>query len=1487
MDEEKVVQRDDDDPQREGREVVEEEPVAQRKKEPKKTGKAKRKSSAKKSGEQGIDTDAGLRNKHLDRGSVIELLEKNALKAAFGPGNKDEMEDCYPILISFMRNLTDEQWQVIYKGFKKPMTKEQLAKLCKTIVDFIAQTTLQILLPALARILGVTGFYYNTDSLKRGGSARSFTAFEQKRLDLIQEVKYLAKEMCNCGSRALRPRSSTPSSKSSQTSVKFHLGMPEDSIISSVQEQLSDHEILASCPPELTVGLIKEVLEQLNLALSLTISRTISGRSSPIASGTQAAEQMINMVQKFFYDHTAPEDQLDVDSYIPSATEEVITVIADMVDELEGEDADSVKLLQEVAVKVKMLASGSDLAVEQLDDEDFSFPKELNLCISCKALVKNLDILSSDKFKTKASKSVSEILVRWFPRGTSGLVQHSHSFTATPSLMNVSDPDTIHHSVATGLIQTNMDFEAPNIIDSFVEDVKGIVTQAELDKPPSTQRDPQVGHCMSKRKPFHMSRRLCDRLQAKIKELFQRTGGAAFQREELLEKADSRAVLLEHTDSSVLPGSILNSSSASRSESLIAECSSSAVPGSVEEKPFETRADCTHGQNSLLLSKSEAILQEVNSTGRGALHKCQSANSQPLLVLCDPNLEPCTKEILSQIVTVYRSEMADLESTSSVVESSSYNSFEVCDFLDGIMSYLEDMPVSSSSSLEGVSVTPASVIEQLSSEVFQKKATNKVRKILNKSVNLFPSEVGSSQTDSQMSPALSTISSKHTDSVAFEIVGSIANDMKSIFLLTESPTNLWQADSMLQLSDEKTSEATKAAAVSSQTGVEVSEKKIWITAKTIYHNVKAKMRNYFSLQRQAKATKAQAKKTLSHILLSIQKELSKSDQMVAAGQLSQIDKVVGTMLENIEKISSECGEELVDQESLRSSSSLSFSTAKSQKTEWEFALPGTPIPSELPESTAQPIVRCSVIDMSESTKPKTLVCDARTSMFAIADSIMKKVYPEAEGQVTSHPDLTDAIARLEELISQGRIGALSRDLSHQVNHIISDSNLTPLVLTVAAGKSASDTVLSKLKRNDKVGKPTTYELVQLFVEESVKCLLLPSFVPYLTSMSLAQGAKVLARVSEDRISCSSSSSVFSDTVSLFTKVMVSQVMDSVVSDAQSRGSSPTESLRTSETTISDVGNLLSGKSSPRLSLSGVIMATSETSNAAQIFKANIDGEEVDTTSHSGVAQNIVRDDMSTSPDMVKDVPLRTPSSDNLGSDDDFTGLISMLVVRILTKIQTPTEDYPVDITRKSQDLIPKVMDVFCAWSGCSETQAYPENLRIHKVYRAIYKNLLEEFGSEKILQQAVSTQDSSFDRILVKSLSEELLHRCNEALRAASRTSVKTTGPKALPLDEDVRASSGKLSFLQRLVRLTSNLKLFKKGKKKDSHRSESEQVQTTAEDGMLPSIVPHAAMSALPKDLPASSQQETPHKRPLLVRMFSAISKGLFKPFKQSLKTK
>jgi hypothetical protein len=52
----------------------------------------------------------------------------------------------------------------------------------------------------------------------------------------------------------------------------------------------------------------------------------------------------------------------------------------------------------------------------------------------------------------------------------------------------------------------------------------------------------------------------------------------------------------------------------------------------------------------------------------------------------------------------------------------------------------------------------------------------------------------------------------------------------------------------------------------------------------------------------------------------------------------------------------------------------------------------------------------------------------------------------------------------------------------------------------------------------KLEKPTVYELVQLFSEGSVKRLLLPSLVPSLASMSLAQGVSVTASLTKYRIS---------------------------------------------------------------------------------------------------------------------------------------------------------------------------------------------------------------------------------------------------------------------------------------------------------------------------------------------------------------------------------
>ncbi|XP_019901387.1 uncharacterized protein LOC105026700 isoform X4 [Esox lucius] len=204
-----VVKRDNKDLQGEGKEDTGKELEAPSKMEI----KIRQNINAKKSGAQVMGKDAGPMYKHLDKDSVIKLLETKACTVSFGPGNNEEKGYCYPILISFLRNLTDEQWQALYEALKSPMNSEDLVKLCKTIVTFISLTTLHILVPALARILGVTGCQEdNIDSTKRASSAKPFAAFQQERLQLIREVKYLAKEIHNSGSGAHIFRSRTPNS---------------------------------------------------------------------------------------------------------------------------------------------------------------------------------------------------------------------------------------------------------------------------------------------------------------------------------------------------------------------------------------------------------------------------------------------------------------------------------------------------------------------------------------------------------------------------------------------------------------------------------------------------------------------------------------------------------------------------------------------------------------------------------------------------------------------------------------------------------------------------------------------------------------------------------------------------------------------------------------------------------------------------------------------------------------------------------------------------------------------------------------------------------------------------------------------------------------------------------------------------------------------------------------------------------------------------
>ncbi|XP_036835555.1 uncharacterized protein LOC110525581 [Oncorhynchus mykiss] len=223
------------------------------------------------------------------------------------------------------------------------------------------------------------------------------------------------------------------------------------------------------------------------------------------------------------------------------------------------------------------------------------------------------------------------------------------------------------------------------------------------------------------------------------------------------------------------------------------------------------------------------------------------------------------------------------------------------------------------------------------------------------------------------------------------------------------------------------------------------------------------------------------------------------------------------------------------------------------------------------------------------------------------------------------------------------------------------------------------------------------------------------------------------------------------------------------------------------------------------------------------------------------------------------------------SKDDVICLVTILVIRLLSEIRPSALDEPsqqaADLTETSQQLIRQVLSEFCAASRFSRTKAYSQNLNIQRVFRGVHKNLMEEFGSYNTLQAAISSQDPAFDRVLVKSLTQQLVQGCKEASRPASAA----TNPSDQAETERGAEQKARRSFLCfSMTKLRINFKRSKRGNKKDCH-SVQEQTEIPSTDGHC--IAPVGEVS------PSISQPVK--KQSLIVRVFSAM----MKPFRRFTK--
>lgn len=126
------------------------------------------------------------------------------------------------------------------------------------------------------------------------------------------------------------------------------------------------------------------------------------------------------------------------------------------------------------------------------------------------------------------------------------------------------------------------------------------------------------------------------------------------------------------------------------------------------------------------------------------------------------------------------------------------------------------------------------------------------------------------------------------------------------------------------------------------------------------------------------------------------------------------------------------------------------------------------------------------------------------------------------------------IAPVEEPLAQSRIQGFARDLANKLlSLIVERENISPWLIP---GKATSDSAVLKDSGSDELfWELVPSELVSNFAEESVKQLLLPLLNPDLTDIGGARYNETSERSLQD----------FGDTVDMFTKAMVHQIVDNI------------------------------------------------------------------------------------------------------------------------------------------------------------------------------------------------------------------------------------------------------------------------------------------------------------------------------------------------------
>ncbi|XP_064815924.1 uncharacterized protein LOC135532257 [Oncorhynchus masou masou] len=640
-----------------------------------------------------------------------------------------------------------------------------------------------------------------------------------------------------------------------------------------------------------------------------------------------------------------------------------------------------------------------------------------------------------------------------------------------------------------------------------------------------------------------------------------------------------------------------------------------------------------------------------------------------------------------------------------------------------------------------------------------------------------------------------SLKSKAFDKLSSNIVRSITKDVNSFTQMTK------MSDASVSGQLERSLSASTLP-VSVHNGANVKGKIIWPGTVNLFNNVFTKVKDFFAQQQPVlldnvveapkhaesicrTATSTQmiysvhegsqtsmanySKALISQTLMAIQRRVSMSERMSTSeiGLLTR--SIMGSMLEDVDMVRTD-RHEIHRPSSSKSSLSITSAMTRGSQSDFTNSLPGTPVPNEWPVEIYCPIIRSSVIDMSDSsTHSQGSTNYTRQTISAIVDTVMEVIPREDTEHIATADDVTSFTRRLARLSPRDGLQNFSHELTDKVYELIKSHN-TPQALFVSAGKSVSDSILLKLKTGSNASEESREfpsDLVYSFATESIKRLLqqIVFWLPppsqgsdfcqtIISDGSLQETSQLIPNSSATSIS---STQVYCDTKSLFTNIMVNQVMDtcSVASNSSEElselmniinGLSPTDAgtLDSGRPALMTTSRQSSAKSFPKPSLSG-----SSTHNGGTV-DIQVLGEVESKMDNKDLEMSSVSVHPSTTSAMDSDTHASFDSTSN-----HYTSLVLLLIVRLLSMITPITLLESSDIGETSRVLTKRILSEFCGTSGPEQTQAYPQNLKIKKIFKAVYMGLLQEFGSEKMLQVAMKSTDYAFDDALVKSLTRE------------------------------------------------------------------------------------------------------------------------------------